>query len=304
MPHGRGNFMSDITYAPFVKPVTAKRNLCGVALQWTDNAGPTVESVTNATKYAASTFARLSGNQLTYTVSAYQVAVPYTHTSTNVPAAGSYAKAQLEKEHGLVDADTSFILVNNNAPGENYSYTKPGGNTSNLLNVLDTTFCHELGRQTPCILGSSGAYENGKYVDQADATTFMGHFASDSLTASQLYYLGWLVNTQVATYDATSGVTGQFTIVNLEVTNTSDIKAVMITGATNNPLFLSRPTLPKNGVMFALHLPAPAQSSGQSNNRGSQRIDVFGKTYTYAGLVFTLVSSDDNSAIVTIARAT
>jgi len=295
--------MSGITYAPFVEPVTAKRPLCCVALKWIDNAGASLTSTTNAGKATAAIYSKLSKGQMNFTVSAYGISVPYTHSYANVGKAVAYAKSQLVAKYGIVTKDTSFIMVNNNAPGEAVSFTHPGGNTSNLLDTLTTTFCHELGRQRPTILGSSGAYENGKYVDQADATTFMGHFASESLTASQLYYLGWLVNTQVAAFNV-SQTTGTFTIENLEVTNTSSIKAVMITGATNNPLFLSRPTLPKNGVMFALHLPAPAESKGASNNRGSQRIDVFGKTYTYAGLIFTLVSSDANSATITIAKAT
>ncbi len=295
-----------VTFASFVEPVAAKEQLVCVAIKWSDNPGPTLTSVSNSCKFAANTFKDLSNGQLVYTPVSYEVSVPYTHSSTNVGKAVDYAKQQIQTQHGIsaTSKDVHWIVVNNNAPGENYSYTAPGGNTSNLLDALSVTFCHELGRQGPTVLGSSGAYENGKYVDQADATTFMGHFSSSALTASQLYSLGWLPNTQVAVYTPSTAPV-EFTIEPLE-SNSNGIKAVLFNdpAVATKPLFLSRPTFNKNGILFALHLASNATANGPSNNRGSERLAVFAKQEQYKGLNIELVSETGNAATVRISPVT
>lgn len=293
-----------ITYAPSIPPITGTCDLNCVAIKWEDNPGPTLESTKNSCAFAANTFKSLSNGQLVYTPTAYEVSVPYKHSSTNVGPATKSVKEQLQTSHKIsaTDKNIHWIMVNNNAPGEKYSYTSPGGNTSNLLDTLAVTFCHELGRQAPTILGSSGAFnKNGKYADQADATTFMGHFSSSSLTASQLYALGWLPNTQVAVYTP-STTPVQFTIEPLNA-NSTGIKAVLFEdpAVATKPLFLSRPEFPKQKkILFALHLAAPATASGPSNNRGSERLAVFAKTYAYKGLDFALVSEDATTGAATI----
>lgn len=277
--------------APYVEPVKGKYTLVGVGLKWTDNDGPSLDSVKFSTKFAADTFNKLSGGQLQYDAQAYIVDVPFTHDSANVGHATKYAREQLQKDHNIPDSkDTHYIMVNNNAKGEHNSYTEPGGHVSNLLNCLAVTFCHELGRQAPTILGGSAAMRDGKMEWQADGTSFMSRFSSSSLTAPQLYYLGWLPNTQVELFDK-SAQSQDYTLQNLDDFKDQNTKAVMIQDG-DETLFLSRPTFRKDGVLYTLH-----KGEGQ-DEKASLRLVVFGQKGTYKDLSF----NGDNNGKVTITR--
>jgi hypothetical protein len=283
------------TFAPVISPIAATKKLICVSLKWTDNTGADLDAVRNSGNDTATNFKRLSNNQFNFTSSAYSISVPFAHAQANVAPAVANAKKQLTTKGIIQDGSLIYAMINNDAG----TFSHSGGDTSNILNTLTTTFYHEIGRTNPMALGSSGAFVNGVYEDQADGTTFMSHFASNNLTASQLYYLGWLSQTQMGLCDPSTG-TQEFTVYNLGgAIGTPNLMAVMMNDSVSaKPLFVSRPTFADGSISWALHIP----SSG--NNKGSERIEVFGKTATYQGLTFTEISSDTTTATIQISKAT
>lgn len=281
------------TYAPIMPSVAGNQRLACVALRWTDNPGASLNAVKAAGESTAQNFKRLSNGKFNFTSTAYEIAVPFEHYNKNVGQAVTYAKAHLEAKGVKAGKDLTYAMVNNNAGTGSHSV----GDTSNILDTLATTFYHEIGRDDPINLGSSGAFKGTPpvYADQADGTTFMGHFASNELTASQLYGLGWLNDTQMALYDMNGGAQ-TFTVFNLnQAIGTNNLIGVMINdGISQKPLFLSRPKFHNGNIEWALHLGVGA------TYRGSERVEVFGKTVTYQGLTFTQTVSDANSATIEI----
>jgi len=269
-----------------IAPETGSKKLICVALKWTDKASADLESVKNCGLETKNNFKRLSKNQFNFTsMNAYTIDVPFAATPDNVDKAVSNAKEQLATKGIKQDGSLTYAFITNNVGSGSHS----SGDTSIILNTLTTTFYHELGRTKPIDLGSSGAFIKDVYEDQADGTTFMSHFASNNLTASQLYYLGWLGLTQVVSYDPSTG-SKEFTIYDLgSAIGTDNLMTVMVIDGSNKPLFVSRPTFTDGSINWTIHKASSGMVAG--NNRGSERIAVFSKTITYQGLVFTELSS-------------
>lgn len=276
-----------IKYAPVVEPVKGNFNLYAVALKWINNKGPSLSSVSSTGKSAANIYKNLSSGYVTFNVMPKVVAVNYTHTAKNIPAAEAEAKRKI---NAPATKRNIYAMVNNHAK----SVSNAGGDTAHLLGTLTRDWLHEIGHLRPFRLGHSGKYdEKGKLKAYDDGTSFMSRFSSNVLTASQLYFLGWLPEKKVAQFDATDPAT-DFNIQNLYAPNTGECLKAVLMPRTGRPLFLSMPQV--NGkAMFALHL---------ATGGGSQRVKVFSTKAEYDGLSFEKVAVNGGCSTVRISPIT
>jgi hypothetical protein len=279
-----------IKYAPEITPVTGNYNLYCVALEWSNHPSADLNEVSFSCEGVANTFKRISQGYFTFNPRTQKIAFGFDLTHNNVAHTVSLAKGRI---NGPKDK-SSYVMVNNRAESVSHSH----GDTSNLLNTLLTTFCHEVGRLEPYVLGSSGAYDTaGKYRPQGDGTSFMGNRASTEITLSQSYFTGWISYKQVAMFNYTSDGTKEFNLTSLDDYNdTVSLKGVLMLGVDKKPLFLSRPTFKDQGVKYALHL-----ASG-GDQRGSERIAVFDQSYTYRSVEFVQVNTLSSNSIITTVR--
>lgn len=283
------------TYAPYVEPVADNRTLACVAIKWQDNPGASVTAVTNCCNATARNFRRLSNNQMNFRAVTFGIAVPYTHSPENVGHAQTFVKKALVSKGIKNDGHTTYAIVNNNAAKGSHT----NGITSSIMNPLITTFYHEVGRSDPIHLGSSGGrLANGKYDYQGDGTSFMSRFSSGDLTAIQLYYTGWLKNTQVA-YHTDLSATADYPIQSLLANDNTSLKGVLIPIAPGKTLMFSRPTGKKTGVTNMLHQNCCPGGDG-AVNRGSRKIGSFGQQMQYEGLNFEQISTDGEEATIRI----
>lgn len=283
-----------IKYAPVITPVKGTYNLYCIALKWLDNPGPSLGSVTNDGHLAAEVYHRLSGGYINFNVIAKVVSVNYTHVAKNLGAAESQAK-KIATANQKNTYPNIYVMFNHGAK----AVSEGGGDTAHLIGTLGRDVLHEIGHCRPFKLGHSGKFDsNGKYLQYDDGTSFMGRFSSTSLTAPQLYYLGWLPQNKVAEYDIGTPAT-EYNIEQLNSGGTSDsLQAVYIPRDTGKPLFLSMPKV-NNQFMFALHL-ANHQNSNPSNGGGSERVQVFANTAEYDNLMFEKVSASPGYTTIRI----
>jgi len=279
---------SVIKYAPEITPVTGEYNLYCIALEWLNHPSADLNEVAISCQGVANTFKRISQDNFIFIPRTQKIAFDFDLTHNNVAHTVSLAKGRI---NGPKDK-SSYVMVNNRAESVSHSH----GDTSNLLNTLLTTFCHEVGRLEPYVLGSSGAYDTaGKYRPQGDGTSFMGNRASNEITLSQSYFTGWISYKQVAMYNYTSDGIKEFNLTRLDDYNdTVSLKGVLMLDVDEKPLFLSRPTFKDGVVNYALHL-----ASG-GDQRGSERIAVFDQSHTYHSIEFVQVNVSKESLLTTI----
>ncbi len=280
---------TNIKYAPAVKPIAGNYNLYSIGIEWTNNKGPGLSKVTNLARAVANNYKRLSSGQLQFKPIPRSIKVNYAHQGKNLKK----AETQVIKiaTGGKVNPNDRFMIVNSGVQG----FSHGSGNTAHLYGTLYRDGYHEIGHCRPFVLGHSGKYDStGKLHAYDDGTSFMGRFSSTELTASQLYFLGWLPENKVAQYDLNTPA-ATFNVENLNTDfKGTGVKAVYIPRPDQRPIFLSMPKV--NGkFMFALHL---------STGGGSQRVTVFGNKAEYSNLAFEKVADGTGFSTVKISPVT
>ncbi len=271
-----------IKYAPAVKPIAGTYNLYCVALVWQDNPGPEMSKLVSAAMDAASTYKQLSNSKLQFKVIPKIIKVDYKHLEKNLASAEKQAKESILRD--TKEANNIFIFNNNRM--REYSY---GLNDEIHLSESDPqTVRHELGHCAPLKLGHSGKYENNTYDPFGDTTTMMGGYDSRSLTASQLYFLGWLPQNKVALHTRQQQAR-EYNIEKLSSKKVNNcVKVILIPRNDNSRLFLSMPKV-NDKFIFALHL---------ANGGSSQLITTFEQQSVYEGMTFKrIVNSNGGTSI-------
>lgn len=261
--------LSSSNYAPVMPTVSGQYTLYCLVLKWLDNPGEDVNSAKRACEKAAQAWKRLSNGALTFNVVTKVVKTGLTHAKRSLNQAEQMAKKSVDASKLHI-----YAIFNNNLTSANHG----NGDTAQLKASLVRNVLHEMGHCRPTLLGHSGKYgENGVLDPYGDGTSFMSRYPTDKLTAAQLYLLGWLPQDKVALYTPTD-ITTAFKMQSLygdDVAGT--VKAVLIPrGDDKRPLYLSMPQI--NGkARFCLHL---------AQDRGTQRVAVFGNQARYEGLLF------------------
>lgn len=277
-----------VKYAPAVKPIKGNYNLYTVGLNWTNKKGPTAAQMAVLGNNVAKRYKELSDGQFIFNPIPSSVDVKFAYKAANLPAAEDAAKKIVTVNPPNKNPNL-FIIVNSGVKG----FSNASGGVAHLYGMLLRDSLHEVGHLKPFRLGHSGAYVDGVLKAYNDGTSFMSKFSSLNLTASQLYFLGWLPQKKVAQYDIGTP-TIDYKIESLYAAkNTNDtVKAVLIPGTVSEqrPLYLSMPKV-NNKNVFALHL---------STGGGSQRVAVFDEKAEYNNVSFEKIAEDNKFSTVRV----
>lgn len=281
-----------IRYAPEIIPVKGNFNLYCIALQWNDNPGASLSKVAASGRKTAEVYKKLSNGNVNFNVIPESVKVNFAATGKNLPSAERDAKKVVVARQKKPNTNPNlFVIVHNGAK----SFSNGSGNTAHLFGTLARDFMHEVGHLRPFVLEHAGRYlDNGKLKGSGDGTSFMSTANSHSLTAPQLYLLGWLPN-KVAQHNLTDPAI-EYPIENLDTPGIDgNFKSVLIPREEGrSPLYLSLPNI-QGQYLFALHT---------TSGRGSQRVKVFGNkpdsSVIYDGIEFSILPGVDGDSIVKI----
>lgn len=280
---------AQIKYAPSVTPVAGAYNLYCIALVWKDNPGPKVSKLASAGHTTAYIYNQLSNGKLNYKIIPKIVKVDFTHDQKNLAAAELQAKNSIKLNPE--DKNNIFVFAHNEVQGFSYD------NKDDIVHLHNTAFnvlSHEVGHCKPLFLGHSGKYTNGTYDPLGDDSTLMGVYPSRALTASQLYFLGWLPQNKVAQFDPAT-ISMDYKIEKLSSKKANEcVKAVLIPKDQKTSLFVSMPKVNKKFI-FALHLAEGGQS---------QLLTTFDKTAEYENLQFERVESKNGCTTLRITNKT
>ncbi len=304
-----------IKYAPRPHTLEASPEVCCIRIKWKEGRSESPSTVKSAGRTLVENYERLSNGYLKFKVSYEDVDVPYKHSARNVDAASKYAKrvADSRKKDGKY---RYYVVFTGGASSVSHS----GGNTSILLAA--GAISHEVGhliglghtgrleiipkyKNKPGTDGKNGVELNFKYftVDgSSDGSSLMSTFASNQLTAAQIYTKGWYQENQVAQHDRH----GPANVYKLQTVNGAPeagrLKAVKIPSDVEGgrSLFLSALRVKTDGKNSST---VPALTMHLANP-GSLRILTFSdQPRTVLNNTFEVLEKDGNNFTVKISPA-
>ncbi len=284
---------------PARKVKEGSQSLRCIGIKWKDKDKYASSSKCNSVAMQVASFYRKNSRGL-YQIrpSGSSVSVPYAAARKNLNKAEQYAMSKF-KGFDLY-AIPNFIM----------DFSHAGRNLAHLENTLYRTAQHEVGHLLG--LAHAGAYrkEKGKMVldPYGDGLSVMGKYPSGTLTAPQLYYMGWLPKSEVALYEPgktytlkkptnESGEGLSTVIVPPSYFASSAADGSTTPAAGQRYAFISYSTKCTGTYCLVLHLAIPG---------GSQRVAIFGKEYfdeDFTGLHIRTLKTGDGTMQISIDTA-
>lgn len=272
-------------------PVQGTPSLCVCGIRWKDmNRYLKDSECVSLGNQIKSFYQRNSRQLLKFDIEGHSVKVPYNAAKKNINKAENYCKDQYPKK--------DYYSICNMITGSN-----AGGNTAHLKGDLVRTACHENGHLLG--LGHAGKYifsKGGKVSldPYGDSLSVMSKFASNTLSAPQYWFLGWLYKEEGIDHDYTT--TKTYSICNVTDFNSKSTLKVIRVKLPNNErdAYISYPKLYKGNPQIALHF-------GANGGAGSQLIHLSTKTISdtkFTNLNITINSYKNGIVNITISPIT
>ncbi|NOK18895.1 hypothetical protein HMI50_17960 [Corallococcus carmarthensis] len=203
---------------------------------------PSLDAIRNTVRNLSDFYAVASRNQVSLEIIGSQTVQV---TSANCTTAKNQARQKANSNAFL----TVYVL-----PGGVCSTSNAGSRSVFLKGTLFRDYAHEVGHVLGLAHGNVRDPSTGKVNSSADASTYMGTFASDNYNLPQLHWLGWTKKEDLVRINPELDSNGSTVVTlrpvgsNAESTSSHPLGAVWDIPGTDQRLFIAVPKPRLNGT--------------------------------------------------------